>query len=136
MQGLFKQKVFQLSIILIAGILLTACSRIQPITNYNQQNIPVELSMAQVKQAITQGAEKRKWVVTEVNSNKLQATYTSHSHVAVVDIPYSTKQYSLIYASSKNLDADGNMIHYNYNRWVRNLNKDIQSEFNQIPTNE
>ncbi|MCF6765857.1 hypothetical protein L3V82_08725 [Thiotrichales bacterium 19S3-7] len=133
-KGLIRQKTLQFSLILIIGILLTACSRIQPITNYNQQTVPNGLTLKEVKRAIIKGAEKRKWVIKEINDNQLQATYTSSTHVAVVDIRYSTKAYSLTYASSKNLDYDANMIHYNYNRWVRNLNKDIQTQLMQIPT--
>ncbi|TOO24649.1 hypothetical protein CGH40_22300, partial [Vibrio parahaemolyticus] len=40
--------------------------------------------------------------------------------------PYNNKYYSIIYLNSVNLKASDGKIHRNYNRWVNNLNVDIQ----------
>jgi hypothetical protein len=52
--------------------------------------------------------------------------------VAVVDIKYNTKTYSIIYKSSQNLDYDGKNIHSNYNGWIQRLNQAIQSQLSGI----
>lgn len=43
-------------------------------------------------------------------------------------IPYDTKFYSILYVKSENLDEDDGKIHRNYNRWINNLNVDIQRQ--------
>jgi hypothetical protein len=50
------------------------------------------------------------------------------SHVATVDIYFGTTSYSIIYKDSVNLDYKDGRIHRNYNKWVQNLNSDIQSK--------
>ena len=44
----------------------------------------------------------------------------------VYKIPYNNNYYSIIYLNSVNLKASDGKIHRNYNRWVNNLNVDIQ----------
>ncbi|MBF5602231.1 hypothetical protein HQI21_26760, partial [Escherichia coli] len=39
---------------------------------------------------------------------------------------YTATYYNIKYDSSLNLQASDGKIHKNYNRWVRNLDKDIQ----------
>lgn len=46
--------------------------------------------------------------------------------MAEVRITYTATSYDIKYDSSLNLQASGGKIHKNYNRWVRNLDKDIQ----------
>jgi hypothetical protein len=48
------------------------------------------------------------------------------SHVAVVDINYSTTSYSISHKSSTNLLYDGTEIHKNYNSWIHNLQEEIE----------
>jgi hypothetical protein len=50
----------------------------------------------------------------------------------VVDIPYSAKSYSITYKSSSNLNYDGTTIHSNYNGWVQNLHKAINTQLNTL----
>ncbi|KIQ50633.1 lipoprotein, partial [Citrobacter rodentium] len=56
----------------------------------------------------------------------IRARQQSRDHVAEVRITYSATRYDIQYESSLNLLASGGKIHKNYNRWVRNLDKDIQ----------
>jgi hypothetical protein len=46
--------------------------------------------------------------------------------MAEVRVNYTATSYSITYANSQNLRASGGKIHKNYNRWVNNLDKDIQ----------
>jgi hypothetical protein len=50
----------------------------------------------------------------------------ARDHVAEISIPYSATRYSINYVSSLNLMASGGQIHKSYNRWVQNLNQNIQ----------
>jgi hypothetical protein len=51
---------------------------------------------------------------------------------AEVRIPYTATSYSINYESSLNLKASNGKIHKNYNRWVHNLDHDIQLNLAQI----
>lgn len=68
-------------------------------------------------------------------------TLNLRSHQAVVDIPYNTRVYSILYKSSKNLLRDypvrsrldvvdvAEGIHPNYNGWIENLDNAIRTQF-------
>jgi len=49
-------------------------------------------------------------------------------HVAVVEIPYSSKSYTIRYRSSENLDEKDGVIHKNYNGWIQNLTRGINAQ--------
>jgi|SRR5712671_15561 len=90
------------------------------------------LTLAQVKQAITNAARGREWVVKESGPSQLTAMILVRGeHHVTVDIPYTTKEFSIKYVSSENLNyketKKGPTIHPNYNKWIRNLSGDIRS---------
>ncbi len=94
----------------------------------NVEDTPVayDLQNKQVKAAIVQSATNRGWTIEETSPGVLIAKINVRSHFAEVKIPYSNKYYSIIYLNSVNLKASDGKIHRNYNRWVNNLNVDIQ----------
>ena len=55
--------------------------------------------------------------------------------MAVVDIKYTNKAYSIDYVSSQDLLYDGNQIHRNYNKWVKILEQDINKEMYRASLN-
>jgi hypothetical protein len=73
------------------------------------------------------GCSRRGWVPTKVQDGVIDATLHLRSHVAVVRISYARDSYSVAYLRSENLNYErtpggSEMIHANYNSWVRNLN--------------
>jgi hypothetical protein len=62
--------------------------------------------------------------------NVVRLTYSARTHVAVVNVTYSAKSYSIRYADSTNLgySAEGGagIIHPNYNKWVNSLRQAIE----------
>ena len=102
----------------------------QPIQNVNDASVvsasPVQMS--QVKSAIMVAGTSLGWKMVEVNPGLIQGTLILRKHTAVVDIPYSTAKYSIVYKSSINLDEKDGQIHKNYNSWVQNLSKKIGTE--------
>jgi hypothetical protein len=54
------------------------------------------------------------------------------SHVAIVSITFDTKQFSIFYKDSTNLDYDGARIHRNYNGWIQNLEQAILAQTSAI----
>jgi hypothetical protein len=52
--------------------------------------------------------------------------------MAMVNVKYDTKTYSITYKDSSNLDYTGDSIHKNYNGWVTNLDHGIQSQLKNL----
>ncbi len=102
-------------------------ARVEPIQNIDNAAVPAGLDMTAVRNAIIDGCSVRSWVAKEIEDGTLQCTVQVRSHTAVVDISYSTDDYSITYAHSVNLKYEDGKIHRNYNSWVQNLNGDIQN---------
>lgn len=98
----------------------------------NIENSPItstqSLSMSDVEKAIIEGSRVRGWQPRVIGPGHIEAVLYIRSHVAKVDIHFDTKAYSITYKDSVNLDYKNGRIHRNYNKWVRNLNNDIQSK--------
>lgn len=110
-------------------LMTAACSATKaPILNLQNQPAAKTLSMAQMEKAIMIGGSRVNWRMQKVKPGLIEATQMARSHTAVVEIPFTEKNYSIIYKSSVNLKADGDgNIHKTYNRWVRNLDKEINA---------
>lgn len=130
MSALHK-RILSLFIILAGTIFMTACSRLAPINNIQNQPVPNGLTQSEVKDSILAAGKYREFSMSPVSDGVIDGTYTSGKHMIKVEIDYSTNSYSIHYKSSHNMLAEGDMIHYNYNRWVNNLNADIQRELSK-----
>lgn len=60
--------------------------------------------------------------------SNMVGTLNLRSHMAQVDIRYTTTSYSITYRDSKDLNYDGSNIHRNYNNWIRNLDQAIKQQ--------
>lgn len=108
-----------------------------PVINLTQIAIPASPSQgrteAQVRQAITLAAQAKGWTVAAPEAGKLVATLNvRNKHTVMVDIPYDSRSYSLIYRDSANMkygQMNGEaVIHPNYNRWTQDLRVAIDHE--------
>ena len=105
----------------------------------NIENAPVfyqsgeERTLDQIEKAIIRGGAARGWVISPAGPGHLIGTLHLRSHIAVVDITFNTKTYSIKYKDSTNLNytkgSDGaGYIHDAYNGWISNLESDINLE--------
>ena len=115
-------KLFGMFVILGA---LAGCARTAPIDNI-QTTVSAGHTEAQVRSAILKAGIQRQWIMNDVAPGVIKARQQAREFTAEVRIKYSASGYSITYDSSTNLRASGGKIHKNYNRWVRNLDKDIQ----------
>ncbi|QMI07128.1 hypothetical protein [Citrobacter sp. RHB25-C09] len=104
---------------------LAGCARTAPIDQVHS-TVSAGHTQDQVKNAILKAGMQRKWIMNEAGPGVIKARQQSRDHVAEVRITYTSTSYNITYDSSLNLQASGGKIHKNYNRWVRNLDKDIQ----------
>ena len=115
-----------------ATLAQAGCGRCAPIMNVS--NAPTTnasgkaLTNEQIKTAIIRAGTALGWQVKAEGPGKIVATLYVRKHTAVVEIPYSPSGYSINYLSSVNLDEEGGQIHKNYNGWIQNLTRGINSQ--------
>ena len=131
----------QIKLALATAVILSAatmsshagCMRCGPIQNVT--DAPVSsvsgktLSTDEVKKAILRAGGTLGWQMNADTPGKITGKVNvRNKHQAVVEIPYSSKSYSINYKSSANLDESDGQIHNNYNTWVQNLAKGINAQ--------
>ena len=125
-----NQTVLRLALASLALVVFTSC-RTGAI--YNVADHPIatacgkEPSLDQVTKAIVDAGEGQKWTMAIARPGLIVGTLPVRSHLAVVDIPYTTKSYSINYKSSSNLnyDPEKKTIHPAYGDWIKNLDNAI-----------
>lgn len=125
---------FNIFAIILIAVLLGAC---RTATVYEVKSAAIVSNLAnpskdEVRKAIVRAAYGLGWQIKDNGPDAMIGTLMLREHTAVVDIPYSTKQYSIHYKSSTNLNYDGTSIHANYNGWVQNLSKAINAQLGTI----
>ena len=86
----------------------------------------------QIRDAIVQAGLGRKWMMNQISPGVIDAHLDNRKHSAAVRITYSASGYTINYVNSHNLMAENGQIHRNYNRWVNNLDRDIQIKLSAI----
>ncbi|MCP9447133.1 MAG: hypothetical protein NNA22_06130 [Nitrospira sp.] len=107
---------------------------------YNVKDAPIstatgkEATLDQITKAIVEAGSGLGWTMAVVKPGQIVGTLHIRSHTAIVEIPYTTKTYSIIYKDSTNLkyDAEKQTIHENYRGWIQNLDKAIKSRLSGL----
>ena len=128
-------KMLRISVItLTAALVFLAGCRAAPI--YNVENAPIQISSKHtskdIKKAITRAGIALGWQMKAKKRGHIVGTLYLRKFVAVVNINYTAKKYSITYKSSSGLQYDGTNIHKNYNGWVQNLDRRIQAQLSAI----
>ena len=114
---------------------LAACAT-KPILNVKDSQISTKngktLQASQVRQAILAAGVGLGWKIVDIKPGLLEGTLRLREHTAVVDIPYSTSTYSIVFKSGVNMGEKDGQIHKNYNGWVTNLDKGIGTELARL----
>ena len=136
------------TLVLAMLIAIAGCPAVQIV---NVKDAPVktlsgkDLTFQQVTKAIVLAGMGLKWEMVVAEPGHIVGTLNLRSHQAVVDIPYTTKTYSIIYKDSRNLltysltPNNGRLtgprsspevigIHSNYNGWIENLDNAIRTQ--------
>ena len=107
-------------------------SRQEPIYNIVNHPIPAaaqKLSRDAIAKAIITGGARTQWQIGPNADGTLTGTIVVRGkHHATVTITYSQTNYNVTLVSSTNLLQEGNLIHRNYNAWVRELQKNIDDQ--------
>jgi hypothetical protein len=132
-------KFFKLGFLSLALCLfLSGCfGRIQPIYMVHNHPIPPSadfMTLDEISTVIERSAIDRQWVVKKEYPGLLRLTYSRKTHQAVIEVSFYKSHYSIKYVSSQDLLYNGSMIHRNYNRWVANLELDIEMNLQKAAT--
>ena len=120
--------------IFAVAFLVLAVASCRSATVYNVDNASLNTtkpaSLAQIDAAIKRAGAGLGWHMKDIKPGHLEARLPVRSHIAVADIFYTTKDFSIKYKNSTNLkyDATDNTIHSNYNGWIQNLQNAIISQ--------
>jgi len=116
----------------LAAVFAIAGCSVVPIMNV--KNAPITsasgkpLSNVEVRSAILRAGATLGWQMKDEGPNMLVGTLQLRDHLAVIEIPYSSTDYSLKYRSSNNLKESSGNIHKNYNGWIQNLTRGINAQ--------
>lgn len=123
-----------IKLFIVAAIGLVVLTGCRTSTVYNVQKSEIisdeNLSNAQVYKAIYAAGATLGWKVTKIKPGLAQAQLNLRDHMALVAIEYNDKDFSINYVDSANIkyNKEKNMIHSNYNGWVQNLQKGINTQ--------
>lgn len=88
-------------------------------------------SAARIKAAILHAGKSRGWTVADSEPGRITLRYAPRTHEVVVAVRYDDNGFKIEYVSSKEMNYEIKRgkpeIHGNYNRWIGNLEKDIQA---------
>ena len=122
--------------IVVAAVLLAACGTTgQPVYNVTDSAVVTNKpnpTPDDVRQAIIRAGTQLGWQMRADRAGHVLGTLSLRTHVAVVDIDYDRKAYSIKYKDSTNLEYTGSTIHRNYNGWVQNLDRAIKAQLSAI----
>lgn len=124
------------SSIVLAGLVIIMLGGCRSAGIYNVSAAPVvankAISMEDVQKAIVRAGVGLGWQMKPVEPGLIVGTLHLRTHMAMVNVKYDTKTYSITYKDSSNLDYTGDSIHKNYNGWVQNLDAGIRAQLTNL----
>jgi hypothetical protein len=106
---------------------ITGCSH-KPIYNVEHHAMPAEakkLTSQEIGQRIRQAVAKRDWRCDETTPCVLICHHERRTHKAIVQIDYNRDFFSIHNVKTENLNYSAGTIHPKYNKWIKNMEKDI-----------
>ncbi|CNB30483.1 hypothetical protein [Yersinia intermedia] len=116
---------------LVSIVFITGCAGTTPIQNVSQTVIGNHTT-TEVQKAILAGGINRGWVMIPAAEGVINGKLINRDHTVEIQINYNANNYQIKYIGSTNMDAKNGKIHSKYNRWIANLNKDIQIQLNRL----
>jgi hypothetical protein len=89
-------------------------------------------SLGEIGKTIVSAGVSLGWQMKETKPGYIMGTYSTGNLVAVVDVIYNTKSYSIAHKDSTGLSYTGQSVHERYNMWVRNLDQRIRAQLSAL----
>jgi len=119
---------------MVVLLVMAACNRMQPIYNVVDRPIPSQtqnLSLDEIGRNIVIAGTRHHWRFDRLAPGQLRASYSEKTYEAVVLISFTQQAYSIHLDQTVNLKENGDEIHRTYNRWVMNLERDIDDQLSR-----
>ena len=111
-------------VLVLAALLavLAGCRSLPLVYNVPQHTVILAEGKT-MREAILQGGEGRRWMMSETAPGVITGRLTRRGHMVEVRSPYTANSYAIEYAGSSNMkyNAKKNRIHPKYSQWVRKL---------------
>lgn len=124
---------FLATMVVCASGLYAQTAPFEPV--YTGYTLEAPINTQKLASAIRLGLAHYNWVVIEEAEGSITARFekSNGSIYAVIKVVFDKNSYHIEYVDSKNLDADleEKIIHRNYMRWIRNLDKYIYMHYNR-----
>lgn len=117
----------------VLALALAGCATNAPVLNINNAPINAAVQQQDIGQVIERGLRTRGWQVAARRPGAIDAYVIIRQHRADITVSYDADSYSIAYRDSQGLEYRNGRIHRNYNRWVGNLNTDIQRAMADAP---
>lgn len=116
-------------VVVMGSLLILASCRAAPVYDVIQERFETQrsVSMAALGKMIRMTAADRGWTTKRIGRGRIEARLANREHLAVVDITFNRRHFSITYKDSRNMNYDGSTIHAKYSSWVRNLANDIKA---------
>lgn len=130
----------QLIVLAVIMVVFVGCRSTTPVFNVEDATINTvsgaDPTLEDVTRAIVSSATNSHpaWNMQVVKPGHIVATLHNRTHMAQVDIQYTTKGYSITRKDSVDLqyDAEKGTIHPGYNKWVQRLDSTIRTKLNML----
>lgn len=126
----------KLNIFVILSILMVSVAGCRTAPIYNVNSAPVNTranaTLAEVGKTITQAGAGLGWQMRQVSPGVIEGRLNLRGRTAVVDIPYTTKTFSILHKETSGLRNEDGSIHKNYNGWIQNLEKAITAQLSAL----
>jgi len=111
----------------LAGAAAAACRQV-PLQQEIAGEFPGRGTSAGRADQIRRAGAAQGWVIESRAPGLLRGTLNRRDQLAVVDIPYDARRFSIRYVRSSNLNYDGSNISSNYNGYVQRLHRAILAQ--------
>lgn len=128
---MIKAKYLSLIVFLLVCVAFSSagCRKGTPVTNPSSaMPITGKVSEKDIRAAIITAGANKNWEIVPTGPKTFEGRLNTRDHVAVVEITYDEKNYSIMYKDSVNLQYTGSSIHPSYNRWVLALESEIRRQ--------
>lgn len=125
----------KISTLVLAVLLVTIIGcRAAPIRNVSDAPVMAtgKYKLADVKKSIISAGQSLGWGMKSVKPGVIDGTLFIRNSMAKITVKYDKKNYSISYKDSSGLKYDGVNIHKNYNGWILNLERRINTQLSGI----
>ena len=120
----------------LSTALLTGCGTSAPVSTVSYSLAAHKtIQLQQMQQAVYTALQRYGWQLQSDNGSQIYARFNKQErHIVDIRIDYSERGFAIHHVTSQGLNYNQgrDSIHRNYNRWVRNLDQDIQSSLSFI----